>query len=152
LEDCPQTQAQKKCLYLKAHASNALSSALSVEIKDKIKIEFGWSERANLLWKVLEQMYGSSNSKRSSSSVLENVSSSSTHFQDKKQSSVQKEEKVKSISLGKSEGTISQIRGSGFDRTEITLPEEKDCSTSNSDDDDDDTDDEYDHEELLSEF
>jgi hypothetical protein len=49
LEDCPQTQAQKKCLYLKAHTSNALSSALSAEIKDEIKMEFGWSERANLL-------------------------------------------------------------------------------------------------------
>jgi hypothetical protein len=49
LEDCPQTQAQKKYLYLKAHASNALSSALSAEIKDEIKMEFGWSERANLL-------------------------------------------------------------------------------------------------------
>jgi hypothetical protein len=73
-------------------------------------------------------------------------------FKIKKQSSIQKEEKVKSVSLGKSEGPISQIRGSGFDRTEITLPEEKDCSTSSSDDDDDDTDDEYDHEELLSEF
>jgi hypothetical protein len=33
LEDCPQTQGGKKCLYLKAHAFNALSNALSVEIK-----------------------------------------------------------------------------------------------------------------------
>jgi hypothetical protein len=40
-EDCPQTQAQKNCLYLEAHASNALSSALSVEIKDEIKMEYG---------------------------------------------------------------------------------------------------------------
>jgi hypothetical protein len=38
LEDCPQTQAQKKCLYLKAHASNALSSALSAEIKNEVKM------------------------------------------------------------------------------------------------------------------
>jgi hypothetical protein len=38
LEDCPQTQAQKNCQYLKAHASNALSSALSVEIKDEIEM------------------------------------------------------------------------------------------------------------------
>jgi hypothetical protein len=53
-EDCPQTHGQKKCLYLKAHASNALSSALSVEIKDDIEIEYAWLERANLLWKVLE--------------------------------------------------------------------------------------------------
>jgi hypothetical protein len=37
LEDCPQTQVQKKCLYLEAHASNALSSVLSAEIKMKSK-------------------------------------------------------------------------------------------------------------------
>jgi hypothetical protein len=49
LEDCSQTQAQKNCLYLEAHASNGLSSALSVEIKDEIKMEYGWPERANLL-------------------------------------------------------------------------------------------------------
>jgi hypothetical protein len=70
LEDCPQTQGQKKYLYLKVHASNALSSDLSAEIKDEIEMEYGWLERANLLWKVLEQMYGSSNSKKSSSSAL----------------------------------------------------------------------------------
>jgi hypothetical protein len=69
LEDCPQTQAQKKCLYLKAHASNGLSSALIAEIKDEIEMEYGWPGRANLLWKVLEQMYGSKNSKKSSSSA-----------------------------------------------------------------------------------
>jgi hypothetical protein len=40
LEDCPQTQAQKKCLYLETHASNALSSALSAEIKNKVKMEY----------------------------------------------------------------------------------------------------------------
>jgi hypothetical protein len=108
---------------------------------------------------VLEQMYGSSNSKRLSSSALENISSSSTYFdQDQEdQSSVQKEERVKSASLGKLEGSVSQTGGSGFGRIEITLPEEKDCYTSSSnddddDDDDDDTDDKYDHEELLSEF
>jgi hypothetical protein len=49
LEDCPQTQPQNKCLYLKAYASNTLSSALSAEIKDEIEIEYGWPERANLL-------------------------------------------------------------------------------------------------------
>jgi hypothetical protein len=49
LEDCPQTQRQKKCLYLKAHASNALSSALSAEIKDGIEMEYGLLEKANLL-------------------------------------------------------------------------------------------------------
>jgi hypothetical protein len=80
LEDCPQTQGQKKCLYLEAHVSNALSSALSAEIKDEIEIEYGWLERANLLWKVLDQMYGSNNSKKSSPSALENISSSSTLF------------------------------------------------------------------------
>jgi hypothetical protein len=37
LEDCPQTQAQMKCLYLEALASNGLSSALSAEIKMKSK-------------------------------------------------------------------------------------------------------------------
>jgi hypothetical protein len=107
LEDCPQTQAQKKCLYLKAHASNGLSSALSAEIKDKIKMEYGWSERANLLWKVLGQIYGSSNSKKSSSSASENISSLSTHFdQDQEeQSSVQKEE-INSASLGKPDGLV----------------------------------------------
>jgi hypothetical protein len=58
LEDCPQTQAQKKYLYPEAHASNALSSALSVKIKNEVEMEYGWPKRANLLWKVLGQMYG----------------------------------------------------------------------------------------------
>jgi hypothetical protein len=40
LEDCPETQGQKKCQYLKAHTTNALSSDLSAEIKDKIKMEY----------------------------------------------------------------------------------------------------------------
>jgi hypothetical protein len=40
LEDCPQTEGQKKCLYLEAHASNDLSSALSAEIKDEIEMEY----------------------------------------------------------------------------------------------------------------
>jgi hypothetical protein len=69
LEDCPQTQAQEKCLYLEAHASNALSSALSAEVEDIVKIEYGLLESANILWKVLEQMFGSSNNKRSSSNT-----------------------------------------------------------------------------------
>jgi hypothetical protein len=92
LEDCPQTQGQKKCIYLEAHASNALSSALSAEIKDKIEMECGLPERANLLWKVLEQMYGLISDKRSSTNVLENISLSFTHYdQDlEEQSSVQK--------------------------------------------------------------
>jgi hypothetical protein len=49
LEDCPQTQAQKKCIYLKVHASNILSNALSAEIKDNIEMEYGLLERTNLL-------------------------------------------------------------------------------------------------------
>jgi hypothetical protein len=49
LEDYPQIQAQKNCQYLEAHASIALSSALSAEIKDKIEIEYGFLERTNLL-------------------------------------------------------------------------------------------------------
>jgi hypothetical protein len=74
LEDCPQTQAQKKYLYLKAHASNGLSSAMSIEIKGEIEMEYGWHERANLIWNVLEKMYASSNSKKSSSTASENIS------------------------------------------------------------------------------
>jgi hypothetical protein len=107
LEDYPQIQVQKKCLYLEAHISNALSSVLSVEIKDKIKIEYGLLERANLLWNVLEQIYGSSNSNRSSSSAPENISSSFTYFDQyqEEQSSVQKEE-LNSTSLGKLECPI----------------------------------------------
>jgi hypothetical protein len=153
LEDCPQTQGQKKCLYLEAHASNALSSALSAEIKDETEMEDGWLERANLLWKVLKQMYGSSNSKRSTSSAPENISSSSTHCdQDQEeQSSIQKE--LNSVSLEKLDGPVFLTGGSGFGKTEKDLSEEDDCSTSSSNiDDDDDTDDEYDEQELLAEF
>jgi hypothetical protein len=132
-------------------ASNALSSALSAEIKHEIEMEYGWLERANLLWKVLEQMYGSNNSKKSSPSAPENISSSSTLFDQSQegQSSSQKEE-AKSISLGKLDCLISQIGLSGFGRIETSLAEEDDCSTSSSDVDD--TDDEYDEQELLLEF
>jgi hypothetical protein len=100
LEDCPQIEAQKKCLYLEAHTSNGLPSALSTEIKDEVEMEYGWPQRGNLLWKVLKQMYASSNSKKSSSSVLKNISSSSTLFDQSQegQLSSQKEE-VKSASL-----------------------------------------------------
>jgi hypothetical protein len=49
LEDCPLRQVQMKCLYLEAHASNALSSGLRAEITDEIEIECDWLERANLL-------------------------------------------------------------------------------------------------------
>jgi hypothetical protein len=154
LEDCPQTQAQKKCLYLEANASNDLSSVLSAEIKNEVEMEYGWPERANLLWKVLDQMYGSSNSKKSSSSALKNISSSSILFYQSKegQSSSQKEE-AKSASLRKPDYLVSQTGLSSFGRMETTLPEEDDCSTSSSDDDDDDnTNDEYDEQELLVEF
>jgi hypothetical protein len=152
LEDCPQTQAQKKCIYLKAHTSNGLSSALSAEIKDEVKMEYGWPERVNLLWNVLEQMYGSSNSKKSSSSAPENISSSSSLFDQsqERQSSSQKEE-AKSVSLEKLDCPVSQTRLSGFGRIETSLAEEDDCFTSSSDDDDD-TYDEYDEQELLVEF
>jgi hypothetical protein len=82
---------------------------LSAEIKDEIKMEYGWLERANLLWKVLEQMYDSSNSKKSLSSALDNISSSSTLFDQSQegQSSSQKEE-AKSVSLGKLDYPVSQ--------------------------------------------
>jgi hypothetical protein len=98
-------------------------------------------------------MYGSSNSKKLSSSAPENISSSSTHCDqdEKEQSSVQKE--LNSVSLEKSDGPIFQTGGFNFGRTEKVLSEEDDCSTSSSDvDDDDDTDDEYDEQELLVEF
>jgi hypothetical protein len=75
---------------------------LSAKIKDKIKIEYGLLERTNLLWKVVEQMFDSTNVKRSSSNNPENISSSSIHIdQDQEEeSSVQKEE-IKSVSLKK---------------------------------------------------
>jgi hypothetical protein len=121
LEDCPQTQGQKKYLYLKAHASNALSSGLSAEIKEEIEMEYSLLERANLLWKALEQMYGSSSDKRSSTNVTENISSSSINIdQGQEEQSHTQEEKVESSNL------------------EITLLEEEDCPTSSFDDDDDD--------------
>jgi hypothetical protein len=127
---------------------------LSAEIKDDIKIEYGWLERATLLWSVLEQMYGSSNSKRSSLSAPKNISSSSTHFNEDqgKQLSVEKEE-LNFASLGKTDGPVSQTRVSGFGRIENVLAKEDNCSTSSSDvADDDNTYDEYDEQELLVEF
>jgi hypothetical protein len=126
---------------------------LSAEIKDEIKMEYGWPERANLLWKVPEQMYGSSNSKKSSSSASKNISSLSTLFDQSQegQSSSQKEE-AKSASLGKPDYPVSQTKLSGFGRIETSLAKEDDCSTSSSDDDDDDTNDEYDEQELLVGF
>jgi hypothetical protein len=80
---------------------------LSVEIKDEIELEYGWTERANLIWKVLEQMYGSCNSKKSLSSAPENISSSFIHFDQyqEEQSSVQKEE-LNYATLEKLDGPI----------------------------------------------
>jgi hypothetical protein len=95
---------------------------------------------------VLEQIFGSSNSKKLSSSAPENISSSSTLFDQSQegQSSSQKEE-AKSASLGKPDYPVSQTGGSGFGRIENVLSEEDDCSTLSSDvDDNDDTNDEYD--------
>jgi hypothetical protein len=74
------THKCKRNDYLEAHASNALSSTLSVEIKDKIEMEYELLERANLLWKELDKMFGSSNNKRSSSNVSKNFSSSLVHI------------------------------------------------------------------------
>jgi hypothetical protein len=118
LEDWPQTKAQKKCLYLKAYTYNVLSSVLSTEIKNEVKMEYGWPKRANFLWNVLEQMYDSSNSKKSSSSATKNISSSSTLYDQSQEgkSSSQKEE-AKSVSLGKSDCSVSQTGGFCFGRT-----------------------------------
>jgi hypothetical protein len=132
-----------------------LSSVLSAEIKDDIEIEYGLLERANLLWKALEQMYDSRNDKRSLSNVLENISASSIHTdQDQEnESSVQRDE-VKSVSLGKLDCPIFQTGTSNFGRTENCLAEEDDhfTSSSNIDNDDDHIDDEYDEQEFLVEF
>jgi hypothetical protein len=70
---------------------------LNVEIKEEIKMEYGLLERANLLWNVIEQIFGSSDDKRLiSTNIPENVSSSSIHIdQDQEeQSSVQKKYEV----------------------------------------------------------
>jgi hypothetical protein len=156
LEDCPQTRAQEKCLYLKVHISKTLSSALSALIDDIIEMEYGLLESANLLWNVFEQIFGSINDKRSSStSMLENISSSSMHIdQDQEEQSSNQKEKVKSANLEKPDGPVFQTRVSDFGITRIDLAEEDDCSTLSSDDDndDDDTDDEYDDQDLLLEF
>jgi hypothetical protein len=127
LEDWPQTKSQKKCLYLKAYTYNVLSSVLSTEIKNEVEMEYGWPKRANFLWNVLEQMYGSSNSKKSSSSATKNISSSSTLYDQSQEgkSSSQKEE-AKSVSLGKSDCSVSQTGGFCFGRTEDILSKEDD--------------------------
>jgi hypothetical protein len=55
---------------------------------------------------VLEQIYGSSNSKKLSSSDSENISSS-THFdQDQEGQSIVQKEELNSASLGKPEGSV----------------------------------------------
>jgi hypothetical protein len=121
LEDCPQTQAQEKCLYLEAQSSNALSSALSAELEDMIKIEYGLLERANLLWNMLEQMFSSSNDKRSSlRNVPESISSSSMNIdQDQEQQSSVQKEKGKVCQSGKP-------RWSGFPNWSIQFLQNKD--------------------------
>jgi hypothetical protein len=88
---------------------------LSAEIKGKIEMEYGWFEKTNFLWKVLEEMFGSSNDMKSSSNILEKISSSSTLFDQSQegQSSSQKEE-AKSISLGKSDCPVFQTRRFSF--------------------------------------
>jgi hypothetical protein len=54
---------------------------VEVEVEGMIKMEYGLLESANILWKMLEKIYGSSNDKRSSSTnVLESISSSSIHI------------------------------------------------------------------------
>jgi hypothetical protein len=74
--------------------------------------------------------------------------------QDQEEKSSVQKEKVKSVSLGKLDGPVSQTGVYGFGKTRIDLAKYDDCSTSSSDDDnnDDDTDDEYDDQELLLEF
>jgi hypothetical protein len=72
LEDCPQTQG-KRNVYISKSMHLMIYLVPCAEIKDEIKIEYGWFERANLLWKVLEQMYGLSNSKKSSPNALTNI-------------------------------------------------------------------------------
>jgi hypothetical protein len=103
---------------------------------------------------VLEQMYSSSNSKRSSSNVLLNISSSSTHFdQDQEEQSNAQKEELNSVSLEKPDGPVSQTGVSNFGRIENVLADEDNCSMSSSHiDNDDDIDDEYDEQELLMEF
>jgi hypothetical protein len=48
--------------------------SVEVEVEGMIKMEYGLLESANILWKMLEKIYGSSNDKRSSSTnVLESI-------------------------------------------------------------------------------
>jgi hypothetical protein len=97
------SNTSKKCIYLEVHASNVLSSALSAEIKDNIEIEHGLLERANLLWKMFEKIFGSSNDKRSSSTnILENIPSSYIHIdQDQEEQLIDQKKKGKVCQSGK---------------------------------------------------
>jgi hypothetical protein len=72
---------------------------------------------------VLEQMYGSSNSKKSSSSATENISSSFTHFDqdNEEQSSVQKGE-LNSATLGEPDGPVLTEQKKTCVKKMITLP------------------------------
>jgi hypothetical protein len=137
------------------YISKPMHLMLFLVLKDDIEMEYGLFERANILWKALEKIFGSSNDKISSSkNIPENVSSSSIHIdQDQEEQSSVEKENVKSVSLGKLDCPIYQIRVSSFGRTETSLVEEEDCSTSSfDDDDDDDTNYKYDFEELLLEL
>jgi hypothetical protein len=155
LEDCPQTQAQEKCLYLKAHAFKALSSGLSAEVEDMIGIESSFLENANLLSKALKEIYGSNNIGKSSMKIAStNISVSKEHIDQEQvvQSKIQEEE-AKSTNLRKSDSPISLTGCSGFGRTEASSLNEDDFSSSSSDDDDDSiNDDEDDDQVLLEEF
>jgi hypothetical protein len=104
-------------------------------------------KRANLLWKTLEQMFGSSNDKKSLLTCIpESILSSSINIdQDQEEQSSLQKENVKSVSLGKPDGLISQTGVSDFGRIKNDLTEEDDCSILSSDNDNDD-------EELLLEF
>jgi hypothetical protein len=77
----PSNSNKEQCLYLKVHTSKFLSSALNTEMEYIIKIEYGLLESVNILWKTLEQIYDSSNDKRSSSiNISKNISLSSIHI------------------------------------------------------------------------
>jgi hypothetical protein len=54
---------------------------LSAQVEEMVKMEYGLLESANLLWKAVEQIYGSSIEERSSSTIaLESISSLIMHM------------------------------------------------------------------------
>ncbi|TVU17092.1 hypothetical protein EJB05_33105, partial [Eragrostis curvula] len=114
-------KGQEKCLYLEAHAYNALSSALSAGVEDVIFKKFGFLESAHLLWMALKETYGSREDTLSSSEFEPEIPTSSTSFnvQEVKQSSCEAN-KVQSASLGKPEVPVSQTGSSGFGRIETS--------------------------------